>query len=239
MPLSKGKRKRGLKLTLYKKRCRYKFPISPLMKRTKTFGNTPVFKYLSQKSPHIFKNSLSPIKTSTPIRRNLFTQNDEKFKTTKADLQNLLFTNIDYSHDNLEEDHNVDHVVDNEEDIEEDHVVDHIEDLEELYKVFQSALDKLSVAEKIAQKNVLMFDDKKVRKWGDVDLLGFEDGQSLQDRKEIHANEIKAISKLVELIRNINRIDPFVKNTQLHERLLKKCFEKISSNIWKLREFKK
>ncbi|VDI58496.1 Hypothetical predicted protein [Mytilus galloprovincialis] len=89
-----------------------------------------------------------------------------------------------------------------------------------------------------------MFDGKKVRKGGDVNLLGFEDGQSLHDRKEIHANEIKAISKLVELIRNINRIDPFVKNTQLHERqnvfdLLKKCFEIISSNIRELREFKK
>ncbi|XP_071123959.1 sodium-dependent proline transporter-like [Mytilus edulis] len=69
-----------------------------------------------------------------------------------ADQQNLLFTNIDESQDNLEEDHKEEHVLDNEEDIEEDieedHVVnhdkDHMEDLEEEYKVFQSALDKLS-----------------------------------------------------------------------------------------------
>ncbi|CAG2225932.1 unnamed protein product [Mytilus edulis] len=65
---------------------------------------------------------------------------------------NLLFTNIDVSQDNLEEDHKEEHVLDNEEDIEEvteeDHVVDHekdhMEDIEEEHKVFQSALDKLS-----------------------------------------------------------------------------------------------
>ena len=152
MPLFKGKRKRGLKLTLYKKPWRYK--LSPPSKRTKPSGSSPVVKYTSQRSPHIFKKSISPIKTSTPIyiRRNLFTQNHEIFETKMADQQNLLFTNIDESQDNLEEDHKEEHVLDNEEDIEEDieedHVVDHekdhMEDLEEEYKVFQSALDKLS-----------------------------------------------------------------------------------------------
>ncbi|VDI55386.1 Hypothetical predicted protein, partial [Mytilus galloprovincialis] len=151
--LFKGKkRKRGLKLTLYKKPWRYK--LSPPSKRTKPSGSSPVVKYTSQRSPHIFKKSISPIKTSTPIyiRRNLFTQNHEIFENKKADIQNLLFTNIDESQDNLEEDHKEEHVLDNEEDIEEDteedHVVDHekdhMEDLEEEYKVFQSALDKLS-----------------------------------------------------------------------------------------------
>ncbi|CAG2188134.1 unnamed protein product [Mytilus edulis] len=85
-------------------------------------------------------------------RRNLFTQNHEIFETKRADIQNLLFTNIDVSQDNLEEDHKEEHVLDNEEDIEEvteeDHVVDHekdhMEDIEEEHKVFQSALDKLS-----------------------------------------------------------------------------------------------
>ncbi|CAG2228889.1 RIF1 [Mytilus edulis] len=84
--------------------------------------------------------------------RNLFTQNHEIFETKRADIQNLLFTNIDVSQDNLEEDHKEEHVLDNEEDIEEvteeDHVVDHekdhMEDIEEEHKVFQSALDKLS-----------------------------------------------------------------------------------------------
>lgn len=61
-----------------------------------------------------------------------------------------------------------------------------------------------------------MFDGIEVRK------KRFKEGQSLQDGKEIHA-------KFIELIRNINMIDPFVKNTQLHERqnvfdLLTKCF---------------
>ncbi|CAG2235874.1 unnamed protein product [Mytilus edulis] len=108
----------------------------------------------NERSPHILKKSISPIKTSTPIyiRRNLFTQNHEISETKRADIQNLLFTNIDVSQDNLEEDHKEEHVLDNEEDIEEvteeDHVVDHekdhMEDIEEEHKVFQSALDKLS-----------------------------------------------------------------------------------------------
>ncbi|CAG2215171.1 unnamed protein product [Mytilus edulis] len=146
------KKKRGLKLTVYKKPWRYKLSLPS--KRTKPSGSSPVVKYTSQRSPHIFKKSISPIKTSTPIyiRRNLFTQNHEIFETKMADIQNLLFTNIDESQDNLEEDHKEEHVLDNEEDIEEDieedHVVDHekdhMEDLEEEYKVFQSALDKLS-----------------------------------------------------------------------------------------------
>ncbi|CAG2199192.1 unnamed protein product [Mytilus edulis] len=123
-------------------------------KRTKPCGSSPVVKYTSQRSPHILKKSISPIKTSTLIyiRRNLFTQNHEISETKRADIQNLLFTNIDVSQDNLEEDHKEEHVLDNEEDIEEvteeDHVVDHekdhMEDIEEEHKVFQSALDKLS-----------------------------------------------------------------------------------------------
>ncbi|VDH93771.1 Hypothetical predicted protein [Mytilus galloprovincialis] len=139
MPLFKGKRKRGLKLTLYKSHGDKSYP------RPRS--------ELNHRSPHILKKSISPIKTSTPIyiRRNLFTQNHEIFETKRADIQNLLFTNIDVSQDNLEEDHKEEHVLDNQEDIEEvteeDHVVDHkkdhMEDIEEEHKVFQSALDKL------------------------------------------------------------------------------------------------
>ncbi|CAG2220516.1 unnamed protein product [Mytilus edulis] len=97
----------------------------------------------SQRSPHILKKSISPIKTSTPIyiRRNLFTQNHEIFETKRADIQNLLFTNIDVSQYNLEEDHKEEHVLDNEEDIEEDteedHEKDHMEDIEEEQKFFK------------------------------------------------------------------------------------------------------
>ncbi|VDI02989.1 Hypothetical predicted protein [Mytilus galloprovincialis] len=147
MPLFKGKRKRGLKLTLYKKPWRYK--LSPPSKQTKPSGSSPVVKYTSERSPHIFKKSIWPIKTSTPI---YIRRNDEIFETKRADIQNLLFTKIDESQDNLEEDHKEEHVLDSEEDIEEDteedHVVDHekdhMEDIEEEYKVFQNALDKLS-----------------------------------------------------------------------------------------------
>ncbi|CAG2197440.1 unnamed protein product [Mytilus edulis] len=121
----------------------WRYKLSPPSKRTKPSGSNPVVKYTSQRSPHLFKKSISPIKTSTPIyiRRNLFTQNHEIFETKKADIQYLLFTNIDESQDNLEEDHKEEHVLDNEEVIEEDHVVDHekdhMEDLEEEYKVFK------------------------------------------------------------------------------------------------------
>ncbi|CAG2212931.1 RIF1 [Mytilus edulis] len=100
----------------------------------------------------IMDEDLGPPIQSDRFRRNLFTQNHEIFETKRADIQNLLFTNIDVSQDNLEEDHKEEHVLDNEEDIEEvteeDHVVDHekdhMEDIEEEHKVFQSALDKLS-----------------------------------------------------------------------------------------------
>lgn len=57
-----------------------------------------------------------------------------------------------------------------------------------------------------------MFDGIKVRK------KRFKEGQSLQDGKE----------ELIELIRNINMIDPFVKNTQLHER--QNVFDLLSEN---------
>ncbi|CAG2244103.1 unnamed protein product [Mytilus edulis] len=104
---------------------------------------------------HLINNKSTPISKSqnrNRDRRNLFTQNHEISETKRADIQNLLFTNIDVSQDNLEEDHKEEHVLDNEEDIEEvteeDHVVDHekdhMEDIEEEHKVFQSALDKLS-----------------------------------------------------------------------------------------------
>ncbi|VDH98043.1 Hypothetical predicted protein [Mytilus galloprovincialis] len=97
---------------------------------------------------HIYLRKVYRRSTPIYIRRNLFTQNHEIFETKKADIQNLLFTNIDENQNNLEEDHKEEHVLDNEEVIEEDHVVDHekdhMEDLEEEYKVFESALDKLS-----------------------------------------------------------------------------------------------
>jgi hypothetical protein len=41
MPGFKGKRKRGLTLTLYKNPFRYRLPVSPPRKRTKTSSSTP------------------------------------------------------------------------------------------------------------------------------------------------------------------------------------------------------
>ncbi|VDI50327.1 Hypothetical predicted protein, partial [Mytilus galloprovincialis] len=123
MPLFQGKRKRGLVLLSNIRHRDHHIYLRKVYRRSKL--QTPIY-----------------------IRRNLFTQNHEIFETKKANIQNLLFTNIDESQDNLEEDHKEEHVLDNEEGIEEDHVVDHekdlMEDIEEEYKVFESALDKLS-----------------------------------------------------------------------------------------------
>jgi hypothetical protein len=52
MPGFKGKRKRELTLTLYKKPFRYRLPVSPPRKRTKTSSSTP-----NLKSPSIRTNA--------------------------------------------------------------------------------------------------------------------------------------------------------------------------------------
>ena len=54
----KGKRKRGLILTLYKKTFRYRLPVSPPRKRTKTSSSTPNLKSPSIRTPSLFKKNL-------------------------------------------------------------------------------------------------------------------------------------------------------------------------------------
>ena len=107
MPGFKGKRKGGLTLTLYKKPFRYRLPVLPPRKRTKTSSSTPNFKSINQDTKFI-KKSLSiskylyPFKrVSTPIRRNLFTKDDGNFT---ADLQNVSFMNLDESIGKIEVD---------------------------------------------------------------------------------------------------------------------------------------
>ncbi|VDI57981.1 Hypothetical predicted protein, partial [Mytilus galloprovincialis] len=150
MPLFKGKRKRGLKLTLYKKPWRYK--LSQPSKRPKPSGSSPVVKYTSQRSPHISKKMISPMKTSTPIRRNLFAQNQEIFDESQDSLEehhkedHILDNEDDIEEDlqeNIEEDSQEDIGEDLQEDIEEDNEKDQIKYIEEEYKVIQSALAKL------------------------------------------------------------------------------------------------
>jgi hypothetical protein len=55
MPGFKGKRKRGLTLTLYKKTFRYRLPVSPPRKRTKTSTSTPNLKFPSIRTPSLLK----------------------------------------------------------------------------------------------------------------------------------------------------------------------------------------
>ena len=108
MPGFKGKRKRGLTLTLYKKPFRYRLPVSSPRKRTKTRSSTPNLKSPSIRTPSLLIKSLSiskylyPFKqVSTPIRRNLFTKDDGNFT---ADLQNVSFMSLDESIDKIEVD---------------------------------------------------------------------------------------------------------------------------------------
>ena len=123
----KGKRKWGLILTLHKKPFRYRLPVSPPSKPTKTSSSTPNLKSPSTRTPSLLNNSLSiskylyPFKrVSTPIRRNLFTKDDGNFT---ADLQNVSFMSLDESIGKIEVDPK-----------EEASVVE----------VFQDVLDKLS-----------------------------------------------------------------------------------------------
>ena len=101
MPGFKGKRKRGLTLTLYKKTFRYRLPVSQPRKRTKTSSSTPNLKSPSIRTPSLLIKSLSISKylysfkrVSTPIRRNLFTKDDGNFT---ADLQNVSLMSLDAS----------------------------------------------------------------------------------------------------------------------------------------------
>ena len=93
MPGFKGKTKGGLTLTLSKKPFRYRLPVSPPRKRTKTSSSTPNLKSPSIMTPSLLKKSLSiskylyPFKrVYTSIRRNLFTKDDGNFT---ADLHKL------------------------------------------------------------------------------------------------------------------------------------------------------
>jgi hypothetical protein len=59
MPGFKGKRKRGLTLTLYKNPFRYRLPVSPPRKRTKTRSSTLNLKSPSIRTPSLLKKNLS------------------------------------------------------------------------------------------------------------------------------------------------------------------------------------
>ena len=58
MPGFKGKRKRGLTLTLYKKPFRYRLPVLPPRKRTKTSSSTTKFKIPINQDTKFMKKNL-------------------------------------------------------------------------------------------------------------------------------------------------------------------------------------
>ena len=59
MPGFKGKRKRALTLTRYKKQFRYRLPVSPPRKRTKTSSSTPNLKSPSIRTTSLLTKSVS------------------------------------------------------------------------------------------------------------------------------------------------------------------------------------
>ena len=69
MPEFKGKRKRELTLTLYKKTFRYRLPVSTPRKRTKSSISTPNLKSPSIRTPSLLKKSLSISKYVYPFKR--------------------------------------------------------------------------------------------------------------------------------------------------------------------------
>ena len=176
----------GFKGTLYKKKAfRYRLPVSPPRKRTKTSSSTPNLKSPSIRTPSLLKKSLSISKylyafkrVSTPIRRNFFTKDDGNFT---ADLQNVSLMSLDESIGKIEVDPK-----------EEASVVE----------VFQDVLDKLS---DVGKKDKLLKFFKLVQD-GKFPLhnIAFElflDIVEWFDKDESRRNEIFAINSPIFLVR--------------------------------------
>lgn len=91
---------------------------------------------------------------------------------------------------------------------------------------------------------IIMFDGKKVKRGGDVDLLGFEDGPSLNERQNEHDFEMNKIAHLIRLTTEVSRCCRVVDRTPDHYwsailKELKESFVVLSSNLKNLRLFKK
>ena len=97
----KGKRKRGLTLTLQKTFDR--LPVSPPRKRTQTSSSTPNLKSISIRTPSLLRKSLSISKYLILSNGfpHLFTKDDGNFT---ADLQNVSFMSLDESIGKIEVD---------------------------------------------------------------------------------------------------------------------------------------
>ena len=88
---------------------------------------------------------------------------------------------------------------------------------------------------------VLMFDGKKIKRGADADLLGFEQGETLKQRKEKHAIELKILNETLELLKERNRdtedideTDPKKEDVYQH---LQRCFRLFSDLLRNLRVF--
>ena len=91
---------------------------------------------------------------------------------------------------------------------------------------------------------VLIFDGKKVREGGAVDVLGFENGPTITEGESLIETERKIISDIIHLLTIVSRSCSTVSktNTNYRSKILDKleyCHMVISSNIKNLRLFKK
>ena len=91
---------------------------------------------------------------------------------------------------------------------------------------------------------VLMFDGKKIRKGTDVDLLGFEDGESLADKKTEHENDCELLAQATAIFKEAQSLFERLELTpgDYKERVfeqLTKCTTLFSKCIRNLRERKK
>jgi hypothetical protein len=87
---------------------------------------------------------------------------------------------------------------------------------------------------------VLIFDGKKVREGGDVDVLGFENGPTISERESLIETERKIISDIIHLLTIVSRSCSTVSKTNPNYR--SKILDKlesyhmvISSNIKNIR----
>jgi hypothetical protein len=87
---------------------------------------------------------------------------------------------------------------------------------------------------------VLIFDGKKVREGGDVDVLGFENGPTIIERESLIETERKIISDIILLLTIVSRSCSTVSKTNPNYRSkildkLESCHMVISSNIKNIR----
>ena len=90
---------------------------------------------------------------------------------------------------------------------------------------------------------VIMFDGKKIRKGGDVDLLGFENGETLSQRKEAHKADMLKITNAIAVFKCVQSSSDLLSETIVEKKQivyehLKSCLDTVSQNLKAMRNKK-